>query len=148
MKLSDLETFQINQALFSLVNAYHRRAAEETSPSGLQLTVAERGMLLVLGQLQPVNLRRLAEMMQINAGPASQYVQRLVEKGLVERERDQTDRRTWWLRLSTSGRQAYTESMQGALLYTRDMLSSLDEPEQRQFYTLLLHLSRALGYNW
>jgi hypothetical protein len=52
---------------------------------------------MVLGQFAPINPRRLSELMHINPGTISVYVQRLVEKGPVQREQDADDRRNWWL---------------------------------------------------
>ena len=43
MPLSDREYLQINQALFSLVNAYQVRLAQGQQPGPNSLTVSERG---------------------------------------------------------------------------------------------------------
>ena len=55
---------------------------------------------MVLGQFAPCNSRRLSELMDINPGTISVYVQRLVEMGLVQKEQDAEDRRNWWLTLT------------------------------------------------
>ena len=105
-------------------------------------------MILVLGQLAPINLRRLAAVMQLSPGPVSQYVQRLVTKGLIEKTQDQADRRNWWLRLTPEGQATYAETAQGAVSYTRDFIKALDESEQRALHDLLLRAARDLGYDW
>lgn len=148
MALSDHEYLQINQALFSLVNAYHSRSTLEQHDAPEPLTVSERGVILVLGQLAPINLRRLAEVMQVSPGPVSQYVHKLVTKKLVEKEQDQADRRNWWLRLTPAGERTYTETVKGAVRYTQDFLKTLDEFEQCMLRDLLLKASRDLGYDW
>jgi DNA-binding MarR family transcriptional regulator len=148
MTRSDHDYLQINQALFSLVNAYHSRATREQEDASESLTVAERGTILVLGQLAPINLRRLSEIMQVSPGSVSLYVNRLVTKELVKREQDQVDRRTWWLRLTPVGEQAYAETVKGAVRYTQDFLKALDESEQGVLRDLLLKVSCDLGYDW
>ena len=148
MTLSEQEYLQINQALFSLVNAYHSRSNLEQKDTIESLTVSERGVIMVLGQLAPINLRRLAEVMHVSKGPVSQYVQKLVTKKLVEKEQDQADRRNWWLRLTPAGERACFETVNGAVSYTQDFLKALDESEQRMLHDLLLKVSSDLGYSW
>ena len=146
--LSARQYLQVNQALFSLAHAYESRMAqaEAQEPSGLALS--ERAALMVLGQFAPVNSVRLSTIMDINPGTISVYVQRLVTKGLVQREQDGEDRRNWWLTLTAEGKAAYEETIEGAVDYTRDFLSALDESEQRTLHRLLLKASHSLGFGW
>jgi DNA-binding MarR family transcriptional regulator len=102
----------------------------------------------VLGQFAPLNSRRLSQLMDINPGTISVYVQRLVEKGLVQRERDTADRRNWWLTLTDLGQAAAQGVVAGAVEYTRDFLSALDEAERRTLHRLLLKASHGLGFDW
>ena len=146
--LSTGQYLQVNQALFSLAHAYESRMAkaEAQEPSGLALS--DRAVLMVLGQLAPINSVRLSAIMDINPGTISVYVQRLVRKGVVRREQDAEDRRNWWLTLSEEGKAAYEETIAGAVQYTRDFLSALDEGERRTLHHLLLKASHSLGFDW
>ena len=84
---------------------------------------------MVLGQFAPVNPRRLSELMHINPGTISVYVQRLVENGPVQRGQDAEDRRNRWLSLTEAGQMAYQGIVAGAIEYMRDFLSALDDEE-------------------
>ena len=84
MALSDKEYLQINQALFSLAHAYESRMAEEELRNTLGLRLSDCSVLMVLGQFAPLNASQLSELMDINPGTISVYVQRLVEMGLVQ----------------------------------------------------------------
>jgi DNA-binding MarR family transcriptional regulator len=148
MLLSNKEYVQINQALFSLAHAYESRMTRDERQHQTGLALSDRAVLMVLGQLAPLNSRRLSDVMDINPGTISVYVQRLVEKGLVRRERDQDDRRNWWLSLTEAGQEAYQETIAGTVVYTRDFLSALDEEEQRTLHQLLLKASHSLGFDW
>jgi DNA-binding MarR family transcriptional regulator len=86
--------------------------------------------------------------MDINPGTISVYVQRLVTRGLVQREQDTDDRRNWWLTLTEEGKAAYEETIAGTVDYTRDFLSALDKSEQRTLHGLLLKASHSLGFDW
>jgi len=148
MSLTDKEYLQVNQALFSLAHAYESRMVEDEKELQSGLALSDRAVLMVLGQLAPLNSRRLVEVMDINPGTISVYVQRLVKRGLVRRERDQEDRRTWWLHLTEAGQDAYRETILGTTMYTRDFLAALDEEEQRELHRLLLKASHSLGFDW
>jgi DNA-binding MarR family transcriptional regulator len=148
MPLADKKYLQINQALFSLAHAYESRLAQETARNVLDLALSDCSTLMVLGQFAPLNARQLSRLMDINPGTISVYVQRLVKKGLVQRERDQEDRRNWWLSLSESGQVAFEAILAGAVEYTRDFLAPLDEAEQETLHQLLLKASHSLGFDW
>jgi DNA-binding MarR family transcriptional regulator len=146
--LSDKEYLQVNQALFSLAQAYDSRMAEEGERNVLGLALSDCSVLMVLNQFAPVNSRQLSRLMDINPGTISVYVQRLVEKGLIEKEQDAKDRRNWWLTLTELGQIAAQGVVGSAVEYTRDFLSVLDETEQQTLHRLLLKASHNLGFDW
>jgi DNA-binding MarR family transcriptional regulator len=148
MPLTDQEYIQINQALFSLSHAYETRMQREEVENPTGLALSDRAVLMVLGQFAPLNSRHLSQLMDINPGTISVYVQRLVEKGLIERSRDREDRRNWWLNLTEAGEVAYQETIAGTVDYTRDFLAVLDESEQRSLHTLLTKAAHSLGFGW
>jgi len=148
MPLSDKEYLQMNQALFSLAHAYESRMAREETRNTLGLRLSDCSALMVLGQFAPSNSRRLSQLMDVNPGAVSVYVQRLVEMGLVQKEQDAADRRNWRLTLTEAGKAAAQGVIAGAVEYTRDFLAALDEDEQQALHRLLLKASHGLGFDW
>lgn len=148
MPLSKKQCIQLNQALFSVANAYHSRMVRERAVEESGLSLPDRSTLMVLGQFEPTTARDLSKRMDINPGTISVYVQRLVEQGLVERAQDENDRRTWWLSLTEKGKVTYRETIDGAAAYTRDFLSPLNDEEQRTLHGLMLKVAEGLGYEW
>jgi DNA-binding MarR family transcriptional regulator len=148
MLLSDKECLQVNQALFSLAHSYESRMAGEETRNTLGLRLSDCSVLMVLGQFAPLNASRLSELMDVNPGTISLYVQRLVEMGLVQKERDAEDRRNWWLMLTEVGQTAAQGVIAGAVAYTRDFLAALDEDERQTLHRLLLKAARGLGFDW
>jgi DNA-binding MarR family transcriptional regulator len=148
MALSDKGYLQVNQALFSLAHAYESRMAGEETRNTLGLRLSDCSVLMVLGQFAPLNARRLSQLMDINPGTISVYVQRLVEMGLVQKEQDAEDRRNWWLTLTEAGQAAAQGVISEAVEYTRDFLSVLDEAERQTLHRLLLKASHGLGFDW
>ena len=148
MPLANPRCIQLNQAIFSMANAYRTRMAREGIVESTGLGLPDRSALMVLGQSQPTTSRDLSQRMGINPGTISVYVQRLVERGLVARVQDDRDRRTWWLSLTESGRAAYRGTLEGAAAYTRDFLRPLSDDEQEVLYELMMRISKDLGYTW
>jgi len=147
MPLSNKEYLQINQALFSLTHAYESRMADESgSDSGLSLS--DCSVLMVLYQSVPTTAAHLSEIMDINPGTISVYVQRLVIKGLVMRKQDADDRRNWWLSLTDVGLPVAKMVVESAVTYTRDFLAALNEEEQQALQRILLKVSHSLGFDW
>ena len=148
MPLSNQEAIQINQALFSLSHAYEARMARENPPKQTGMTLYDCAVLMVIGQFTPINSRELSKHMDVAASTISVYIRRLTQKGLVRMERDQTDRRTWWLHLTEAGQFAYQLMVDGTVRYTRDFLSALSEAEQQTLHDLLQKAAHALGFSW
>jgi DNA-binding MarR family transcriptional regulator len=148
MAPSDKEYLQINQALFSLTHAYESRMAEEGERNATGLTLSDCSVLMVLHQFAPINSRQLSRIMDINPGTISLYVQRLVEKGLIQKEQDTKDRRTWWLTLTELGQMVTSKVVASAIAYTRDFLSVLSPEEQHALHRSLLKASHSLGFDW
>jgi DNA-binding MarR family transcriptional regulator len=148
MSLSNQEAIQINQALFSLAHAYEARMVKESPPKQTGMTVYDCAVLMVIGQFTPINSRELSKRMDVSASTISVYVRRLTQKGLVRVERDQNDRRNWWLHLTEAGQFAYGQIVDGTVRYTRDFLSGLSDEEQQTLHDLLQKASHALGYSW
>ncbi len=148
MPLSKKQCIQLNQAVFSVANAYQSRMVRDGEVERSRLNLPDRSTLMVLGQFEPTTVRDLSKRMDINPGTISVYVQRLVKRGLVERAQDENDRRTWWLSLTEPGKAAYGETIEGTAAYTRDFLSPLSDEEQRTLHGLMLKVAEGLGYEW
>jgi len=148
MTLTDQETLQINQALFSLTNAYQVRMARENPPEQTGMTLYDCAVLMVIGQSAPIQSSELARRMDVTPSTISTYVRRLTQKELVHMERDAHDRRAWWLHLTENGQAAYQFIIAGTVQYTRDFLTALSDEEQKTLHALLQKTAHALGYTW
>lgn len=147
-RLSDHERIQVNQAIFSLRNVYESKMRRENSGDDNCPTIAEMGVLMVLGQAGEINAHKLSTMMDMTPGTISQYLSRLERRGLVGQRRDEKDKRTWWLALTETGVEFYRSAYAGTIRYTTEIISSLNQAEQRVLHDLLLKLSHANGYEW
>ncbi len=137
MALSDYDCMRIAHMLFNLARAYEMHMGMEHLHQMLGFTHQDLAGLFVIGQRAPLTARQLAKALGITPGTTSLYVQKLVEKGLLVKEQDQTDRRNWWLRLSPQGTQIYDSIMGATVHFTRDFSAALNDEEQAALLTLL-----------
>lgn len=148
MPLTEKAYIQINQALFSLAHAYESRMKKEMRSDANFLSLYECALVMVLGQVAPVNSRALARLMDVTASMISIYVRKLSKKGLVKVAWDENDNRNGWLSLTDLGMYAYREIIEHTALYTQDFLSALSDEEQSTLHALLLKASHSLGFDW
>jgi MarR family transcriptional regulator, organic hydroperoxide resistance regulator len=70
----------------------------------LGLTHPQYLVMLALWQHEPVSVRRLSDLLQLDPGTLSPLLKRLEHAGLVRRERDPRDERSLAVRLTAEGR--------------------------------------------
>lgn len=74
------------------------------------------------------------------SGTMTNRIDRLAERGLVERDRNRLDRRGVRVRLTDAGRAAVEVALADLLAYERGVLSELDAGERQSLASSLRHL--------
>ncbi len=87
-----------------------------------------------------VSQRRLADELGLTAGTISVRIDRLVDKGLVERRPDPASQRNTLVRLTRKGRQLFERATPTHLANERRLLSALSDEEQALLVDLLRKL--------
>jgi DNA-binding MarR family transcriptional regulator len=82
-------------------------------------------------------LMQLASLMAVTPSSITNRVDRLVERGLVERHLSPTDRRSWLVRLLPEGRRIVDELIPKHMERERQLLSALSDQEREQLRNLL-----------
>lgn len=88
-------------------------------------------------QLTPGGLVRQT---MVTSGTMTNRVDRLVAKGLVERQRSDSDRRGVHVRLTDAGRRVVDAALADLIADEHDLLAGLDEPARSELATLLRRL--------
>lgn len=88
-------------------------------------------------QLTPGDLVRQT---MVTSGTMTNRVDRLVAKGLVDRQRSDSDRRGVHVRLSDEGRRAVDAALADLMDHERDLLAGLDPGAQGELTALLRNL--------
>jgi DNA-binding MarR family transcriptional regulator len=123
----------------------HLRLADRAAQSGLGISGAQLFVLVELGKTGSLSLNDLAARTRTDQSSVSVVVSRLVESGLVTRERDSRDARRLVLNLTKNGRamlQRAPSAVQEQILATVDRLAPA---ERKRFADSFTALVDALG---
>ena len=97
-------------------------------PLDVELTIPQLRTVNFLSR-GPERMSEIAAFLGIGLSSATGMVDRLVEKGLVERTHDRSDRRVVTCRLTDLGRRTFQQHMQIGRSHVEQMADMLQEPE-------------------
>ncbi|WP_394777925.1 MarR family winged helix-turn-helix transcriptional regulator [Undibacterium sp.] len=103
----------------------------------LGLGLSECRVLLTAGFFSPVSVKDLAARANLDKSQASRSTEALIKKGLLVKEPNQQDGRGVVISLSGEGAGVYRKCMALANRRNEDLLSVLDEEEQKAFAVAL-----------
>jgi DNA-binding MarR family transcriptional regulator len=113
-----------------------RRAMRPLGIGAQQFLLLEQ--LKLLGQ---TSQGQLAEALALDPSNLATIAADLVDRGLVERNRDDVDRRRYVLRLSRAGEQLLRRTEGAMAAAEDDLLTPLDDVQREQLYALLRRLA-------
>lgn len=138
----DLEQF-LPYRLSVLTNRISRGLADIYSER-FGISVTEWRVIAVLGRYPGLSANGVAERTAMDKVAVSRAVARLLERGLIEREMHDADRRRSVLELSEAGHAVFDVVVPLALEYERDVLAPLDGDERAQLARLMAKLEAPL----
>jgi DNA-binding MarR family transcriptional regulator len=138
---AQLELTEALQDFFKAARRARGRAARDPSPDGLSL--AQYHLLEPLAKGPRTN-RELAELAGITAPTATRIVDGLLERGLVSRVEDPTDRRAVVISLTATGRRALARKEREYSEGRRRIADALDPHEQEVAARLLRRLAAVI----
>ncbi|MDX1566349.1 MAG: MarR family transcriptional regulator [Longimicrobiales bacterium] len=109
------------------------------------LTSPQFGVLEALHHLGSLSLGDLAEKLLVSGGNITYVMDRLEERGLVERERSDQDRRVVKACLTPEGRELIAEVFPDHAAYVRELMDALDPSEEEQLRLLLKKLGKTVA---
>jgi len=125
-----------NRISQTIANAYARRFG---------LGITEWRVIAVLGRYPGLSANGVAARTAMDKVAVSRTVARLLERGLLQRDTHDDDRRRSVLELSRDGYGIYDEVVPVALEYERRLLAPLDAEERRQLDRLMGKLAEGMS---
>jgi len=135
------------QALATLeeLMVHHWRQSPGGRWARRDLSVAQMHLLMVLQELGPATVGRLAEALEISPPSVSSALDRLEEHGLAVRRRDLDDRRVVHAALSSRGRAAAQEACGFRRQKVRQLVGQFDARELEALVMVLQAVQRGIS---
>lgn len=111
---------------------------------GSDLTNDQHFTLRYMNQVGTCTSSELAEVFDVQKSAITAIIQRLWEKGLIERTRDEKDRRVVYLTLTEKGNELYTKAEERIHNLVESLITKFDESEIQQFIETFEKLNQVL----
>lgn len=110
------------------------------------LSATESWLLRRIAERGPVRMSELARWQNVDRSTMTVQIDRLQQRGLVQRAPDIADRRVVLVSLTDAGRHAHARSREVALTVFQRLLASWSHVEQQQFERLLTRFADGLDH--
>lgn len=107
------------------------------------LTGPQMFTLWQLRESGPMSMGEFAEMLAVTHGVATRMVDRLVDKGMVERFRDEVDRRVVRVSVTELGNSAAMKAVSGAMEVIRNVFRGVSQSDRDEYLSLLKRIETA-----
>ncbi|HEX3029512.1 MAG TPA: MarR family transcriptional regulator [Clostridia bacterium] len=106
-----------------------------------ELTLIEIDTILVIGCEEKKSMSEIAKMLGVSFGTPTVTIDRLINKGFVERTRDDADRRQVFIELSPKGKEVYNSVVELKNKATRIIFGILTKEEREGTIEVLSKLN-------
>ena len=130
--------YQLAQAAILTTEAFVRVVGEPLNLRPVELTI-----LQLVRENAPVTATKVAQALVITAPGVTIWLDRLEQRGLLKRERGETDRRTQNVRLTRKGEELAASALGLLLQADREILKHLSEGERHMLLELLHKVARS-----
>ena len=135
---------ELLQQLFVSMTTVMKHAGRGLAPHAPSLSPPQMRLLFVIGSRdEGFQVTELAEKVGVTPGAVTQFVDALVEKGLVSREGDPSDRRIVKLKLTQNARSHFEKLKKEHLASMTRLFDVLTDEELRELIRILRKVSEA-----
>jgi MarR family 2-MHQ and catechol resistance regulon transcriptional repressor len=113
--------------LAECMQGFERFSGESVRQSGL--THAQFDIVATLGNTAGMSYKELGERTLITKGTLTGVIERLEQKGLVARERNSGDKRSFFVRLTPEGEQVFRDVFPKVIAHGRQLFATYSETD-------------------
>ena len=128
------------QELSSTFHAFSLYDAEGLRKSGSGLTPAQARVVFAIGDTDGLTCKDIGDLTQITKGTLTGVVDRLEQKGLVERWSVEGDGRKTIVALTTSGEKVYAREFPRHVEFLKQRFDGLSQRDRKQAVNLLARI--------
>lgn len=107
------------------------------------LTQPQVFTLWQLKESGPMTMGELSELISVTHGVATRMVDRLLKKGMVERRRDENDRRVVHISLTGLGQRVTADVIEDAMSVLRGVFKDVSQRDREEYLTLVGRIEKA-----
>ncbi len=137
MNSLDARAQKLTELFFQLINRFHAHDSAIVHMQEGDLGMQEWKVVSILGEKKSCIMREIADCLGLAVSTLTGVVDRLVQKGLVRRERPDDDRRLVKVELTPQGRKAEHWHFQEHVQLSRAILQNLEAKDQEELLNLL-----------
>lgn len=128
--------------LFDEINEKLMKTSQETLLNIYKdLTIAEANAIYAIGPDGPKTMKEIAQALGVAVSTPTRIIDRLLEKGFVNRSVGKEDRRKLLIELTPQGKKLVNDINNESLEVTKKMLKGLSPEEIETFTRILLKIS-------
>ncbi|MDR7077627.1 DNA-binding MarR family transcriptional regulator [Neobacillus niacini] len=116
-------SFEVNKKAASLIKCQ----------IGEDLTIDQHYILGYIQRSSECTSTELAEAFEVNKSAITAIINRLVERGIIQRTRDENDRRVVYLTLTEKGKELHHKTQEKVHLLVESFITQFDEKEITNF---------------
>lgn len=110
-----------------------------------ELSLSEFSVLDMLFHKGPQAVQKVAEQILVTSGTITYIINKLQEKGLVERRKCEKDKRVFYVSLTEKGSTLIQEIMQEHKLFIDSVFQNIDDETKEQTVKNLFHLYKMMN---
>ncbi|MGF7118594.1 MarR family winged helix-turn-helix transcriptional regulator [Methanobacterium oryzae] len=136
------DDIRIVTALFDEMNNKLSKASQDTLLKIYKnLTIAEASAIYAIGPDEPKTMKQIAETLGVAVSTPTRTIDRLLEKGFVNRTVGKKDRRKLLIELTPKGKELLEDIDKENLEITKKMLKGLSDDEIETFKKILMKIN-------
>jgi DNA-binding MarR family transcriptional regulator len=142
-KTIDDELEQYTRDLWNtIMRIIHNFRSGSVLKEDIELSLPQALLLLELNEAGTISMSKLSQRLQVTQGVATRMVDRLLEKDMVERERDKVDRRVVLVSTSQKGKKLAGEMERTNKMKIKELFKAVPKKEREDFLKVLVSLEQ------
>lgn len=126
----------------TIMHIIHSFRSGSVLKEDIELSFPQSLLLLKLNEAGTISMSELSRRLQITQGVATRMVDRLLEKGMVERERDKADRRVVLVSTSRKGKKLAEDMERVNKMKIKELFQTVSSKEREDFLKFLKGLEQ------
>lgn len=134
---------RVESTIISAASDIRRLYDERFAP--LDLTLSLVGLLCYVGDFGPVSQTRAADHLHQGRAVTGTQIDRLEERGLIERQPDPNDRRVWLVQITADGKELADKAIELDIVIRKELRAGIAREDRQALANVLVRLQHNIA---